>query len=158
TSRAFGTLQTVGRELGLQLGGSPGFWSLSGVVNDVPVSVEVTRDLRAGGSGRLEQATFAAGPPVRIPANLVVRRELGRGERDSGQAIGDEQFDRRFELPHLDAYICAALSSAARRQLSALLKRGGELSDATLSFPFGLSSPTDRGWLVRNLRSFAALV
>lgn len=159
-SQDFRVWAAVARELGLSFTDKDSERSISGMLNGAPVRV-VYREEReyAGNVPALKRTLdFYAGGAGRIPASLALRKDstglafarLVTGDDDD--QIGDEQFDDRVELSDLDAYACAALSHAARKQLGRALERGVELGQSTLRYEMRWEEPHDQAWLIGTLR------
>jgi len=156
--------QSAALELGLEFSGPEDERRMAGVLHGVPVSAEFRREVTGIGKHRRvdEKSTFSAGGDARIPVTLqlkkdTVLRSLGRFFDGEDEQLGDPEFDGVVELAKLDAYVCAALSSAARERLSQLLEWGAEVRERKVVHELYGSPSAEQAWLVEKLRDLAEL-
>ena len=150
--------RTAARDLGLTFSERNGRRRLEGLLNGVPVHAEYACVARGEGDTRtiVDTLTFSAGGDGRIPMGLSVRKDSTLfGVRDA--ELGDESFDERVELLRVDAFVCAALSSAARRQAVSLVEAGGEVRQGKIFRRTGGGETCTLAELVQTLQSFAKL-
>jgi HEAT repeats len=162
--QSFRVWHAAARELGLAFSGPEHQRSITGTLNGVPVRADFRRETHgAGKMARIEEkTTFSAGGEGRIPPSLAVRhdstlRSLGRLIHGRDEPVGDQRFDDRVEVSTMDAWVCAALSDKARRQLLRLLELGGEARQGVVSYERVGSASHETAWLVQMLQFFSHL-
>ncbi|MEY2932866.1 MAG: hypothetical protein RL033_3615, partial [Pseudomonadota bacterium] len=107
-------------------------------------------------------STLTAGSK-NIPRNLQLRagsllRSAGRlVEGSTDLVLGDPDFDRQAELTALDAYTCAALSSAARERVLTLLRWRGWVQQGQVTCQTNWEQEQERGQSQAALRNAIAL-
>jgi hypothetical protein len=161
--------QEAARELGLRFVRSRASyprveWYMEGAVHGVPLRAEYRNLMQQAGNVRttVPMVVIYTGRESGIPRSLVVRadslgRAMSRLVDGRDEEIGDQRFDQLVELPALDAYVCAALSSAARKGLSAFVEQGGEVREGVLVYERVAQPDHRRAWLVQELRFLAQL-
>lgn len=123
-----------------------------GVIGGVPVAAQLKLYETS------KQATYQSTVWSRnhdIPRSLSIERDtalrsMGRLVDGDDVPIGDPSFDELVELASVDAYVCAALSYAARAQLSRLLGWGASVRDGTVA--------CETLWTERHNESFMPLL
>lgn len=153
--------QAAAAELGLGITASEDYdRTLHGVLDGVSVRAELKYVQQGKTQGF--RVTMCAGGQGSIPASLVVHRDsfgrsISRLVDGRDEQIGDPRFDELVELPALDAWGCAALSLAARAQLSRLVELGGEVRGGVVAFDQVWSDDYNGIWLVQMLRGLVQL-
>lgn len=157
--------QAAARQLGLSFVGPEGTRSIGGWLNGVPLRADFRRERRGTGktATKEEKVIFSAGGEGQIPVSLAVRRDstlrsLGRLVYGQDEKLGDVDFDERVEVAGMDAWVCAALSEEARRQLETFLEQGGEARGGQLSYDCVADSTQETAWLVQMLQFLSHLV
>jgi HEAT repeat protein len=161
--------QEAARELGLRFTRSRATypqteWQIEGVINGVPLRAEYRNRMQQTGNVRstVPMVVIYTGRESGIPRSLVVHadslgRAMSRLVDGRDEKIGDKSFDELVELPALDAYACAALSSAARKGLTGLVEQGGEVRQGVLVYERIAERDHNRAWLVQEVRFLAQL-
>lgn len=156
--------QAAARELGLTFSGPESTRSISGWLHEVPVRADFRRERRSTGktSTTEEKLVFNAGGEGQIPVSLAMRqdstlRSLGRLVYGQDEKVGDADFDERVEVSSMDAWVCAALSEEARRDLGSLLEKGGEARGGQLRYECAAGSSQDAAWLAQMLQFLSQL-
>lgn len=156
--------QAAARQLGLTFSGPESTRSIGGWLNGVPLRADFRRERRGTGKTATteEKVVFSAGGEGQIPVSLIVRKDsklraLGRLLYGQDEKVGDVDFDESVEVSSMDAWVCAALSAEARRQLRSLLEQGGEARRGHLSFACAVGSIQDVDWLVQMLQFLSQL-
>lgn len=156
--------QATAHQLGLSFSGPENKRSIGGWLHGVPVRADFRLEYRRAGSSSKteEKVTFSAGGGGQIPVSLCMRqdstfRSLGRLVHGQDDKLGDVDFDQLVEVSGIDAWVCAALSEEARRQLETLLEKGGEARQGLLSYECVANGSHDAAWLEQMLQFLSQL-
>ncbi|HKO90210.1 MAG TPA: HEAT repeat domain-containing protein [Polyangiaceae bacterium] len=156
--------QQAARRLGLRFTGDEENCCIEGHLKGVPVRLE--RKRQVGSTGKMpvvsSNVRVEAGAGGSIPRNLYAHRDsavlaLGRMVYGRDDEIGDEAFDDLVALPGMDAFVCAALSLEARRQLAALIKMGGAVREGVVFWEDTSLEAEDNDAVAPVLESFARI-